>query len=140
VLTLAGQQGDIVSFNFNNASGKIGAAGILSGTAAGTADKVGWVRDAAASAGRALSDIELEIGAYFTFVTNAAQQTAEGFGKMFGLSTEDMLQHPHALFGTTAEIADELIRRRDLYGISYITINDTAMEAFAPVVEQLAGT
>jgi probable F420-dependent oxidoreductase len=140
VLTLAGQQGDIVSFNFNNASGTIGAAGILSGTATGTADKVGWVRDAAASSGRALSDIELEIGAYFTFVTNAAQQTAEGFGKMFGLSTEEMLQHPHALFGTTAEIADELIRRRDLYGISYITINDTAIEAFAPVVEQLAGT
>ncbi|CAB4861692.1 unannotated protein [freshwater metagenome] len=140
VLSLAGAQADIVSLNFNNASGKIGAAGVNSGTAEGTATKVGWVRNAAALAGRVPAEIELEIGAYFTFVTDAARKNAEGFGKMFGLSADDMLVHPHALFGTPAQIADELIRRRELYGISYITINDSAMDAFAPVVEQLTGT
>ena len=140
VLGLAGQQADIVSLNFDNSSGKIGAAGVNSGTADGTAAKVAWVRDAAAAAGRGIDDIELEIGAYFTFVTPAARQTAEGFGKMFGLSADEMLAHPHSLFGTASEIAEELIRRREVYGISYITVNDVAMEAFAPVVEQLAGT
>ena len=140
VLSLAAEQADIVSFNFNNASGTIGAAGVNSGTADGTATKVAWVRDAAAAAGRDVADIELEIGAYFTFVTDAAHQTAEGFGKMFGLSADEMLKHPHALFGTADTIADELRRRRDVYGISYISINDSAMYAFAPVVERLSGT
>ena len=140
VLSLAAEQADIVSLNFNNASGKIGAEGVNSGTADGTATKVGWVRDAAAAVGRDIADIELEIGAYFTFVTDAARQTAESFGKMFGLSADEMLQHPHALFGTPDAIADELRRRREVYGISYITINDSAMDAFAPVVELLSGT
>ena len=145
VLSLAAEQADIVSFNFNNASGTIGAASVNSGTADSTATKVGWVRDAAAAIGRDIADIELEIGAYFTFVTDqgvtdAARQTAEGLGKMFGLSADEMLQHPHALFGTPDAIADELRRRRDVYGISYITISDSAMDAFAPVVERLSGT
>ena len=140
VLSLAATQANIVSLNFNNASGKIGSAGVNSGTSAGTAAKVAWVRDAAEAAGRTALDYEIEIGAYFTFVTPAARQTAEGFGKLFGLDADQMLQHPHSLFGTTDEIVEELQRRREQYGISYITINDTVMQAFAPVVERLAGT
>jgi hypothetical protein len=43
------------------------------------------------------------------------------------------------LNGTPAEIADVLLRRRDQFGVSYITVNGFAMEAFAPVIEVLAG-
>lgn len=42
--------------------------------------------------------------------------------------------------GTTQEMADELRRRRDELGLSYVCINDTFAEALAPVVESLAGT
>ncbi len=51
-----------------------------------------------------------------------------------------MARHPHALFGSVDEICEELQRRREIYGISYITVGDGAMEAFAPVVQRLAGT
>jgi len=44
------------------------------------------------------------------------------------------------LRGTPAEMADELRRRRDEYGVSYISVNGSYLEQFAPVVELLAGT
>ena len=42
--------------------------------------------------------------------------------------------------GTPDEICEELQRRRDAFGISYITVPDNAFEAFAPVVAKLTGT
>ena len=59
---------------------------------------------------------------------------------MFGLSEEDMLAHPHALFGSVDGVCEELERRREAYGISYITVPMDAADAFAPVVARLAGT
>jgi probable F420-dependent oxidoreductase len=136
ILSLAGREANIVSFNFNNRSGVIGADGVQSSTAELTAQKVEWVREAA---GDRFSDIELEIAAYFTLVTDDVETVSEGMGKVFGLSGEEMRAHPHALFGTVDAICEELVRRRELYGISYVTVNDIQMEQFAPVVARLAG-
>lgn len=41
------------------------------------------------------------------------------------------------LSGTPREMADEIQRRRDRLGYSYVTLNGLHMEAFAPVVELL---
>ncbi len=136
VLQLAGREADIVSFNFNNRAGVIGPDGIGSSTAEATQQKVQWVRE---GAGDRFADVELEIGAYFTIVTDDARGTAEGFGKMFGLSADETLAYPHALIGSIDAICDELERRRELYGISYVTVGDQNAVAFAPVVERLAG-
>jgi probable F420-dependent oxidoreductase len=43
------------------------------------------------------------------------------------------------LRGSTEEMADELRRRRDVIGISYISVNAMFVEQLAPVVELLAG-
>jgi alkanesulfonate monooxygenase SsuD/methylene tetrahydromethanopterin reductase-like flavin-dependent oxidoreductase (luciferase family) len=43
------------------------------------------------------------------------------------------------LRGTTQEMADELRRRRDVFGTSYVTINHAFFEEAAPVVQLLAG-
>lgn len=43
------------------------------------------------------------------------------------------------LRGTTQEMADELQRRRDLLGVSAISVNGAFLEQFAPVVEMLDG-
>ena len=136
ILSLAAREADIVSFNFNNRSGVIGADGVLSSTAELTATKVEWVRSAA---GERFGDLELEIGAYFTFVTDQAEAMSDGMGSAFGLSGEDMRSHPHALIGSVDAICEELVRRRELYGISYVTVNDIQMRDFAPVVARLAG-
>jgi hypothetical protein len=58
-------------------------------------------------------------------------------GSAFGLSEEEMMHHPHALIGTVDTICEELERRRETLGMSYITVGDNVMEAFAPVVARL---
>jgi probable F420-dependent oxidoreductase len=135
VLQLAARQADIVSFNFNNRSGVMGADGIQTSTAEETEKKVAWVREAA---GDRFGHLELEIGAYLTFVVDDGKPIAEGIGAGLGLSAEQMFAHPHALIGSVDTICEELVRRREIYGISYITVTDEVAEAFAPVVARLA--
>jgi len=136
VLKLAGREADIVSLNFNNRSGVLGADGVQSSSETLTLKKIAWVRDAAAER---FAAIELEIGAYFTFVMDDPKPVVKNFAKLFSCSDSDMLAHPHALFGSVDAVCEELERRRELFGISYITVPDTALEPFAPVVERLTG-
>jgi probable F420-dependent oxidoreductase len=136
VLRLAGREADVVSLNFNNRAGVIGPDGVRSSTAAETARKIGWVRE---GAGARFDALEIEIGAYFTFVTDTAKPVAEGLAGAFGLSPEEMQQHPHALIGSVDAVCEELERRREAYGISYVTVGADAAEAFAPVVARLHG-
>ncbi len=136
VLGIAGRLADIVSVNFNNSAGKIGAAGVGSGTAEGTADKIGWIRD---GAGDRFDEVEIEIAAYFTTVTDQTAKTTEMMAGAFGMEPEAMAAHPHTLIGSVDEIIETLQQRREEYGISYITIGDTVIEDFAPVVAALAG-
>jgi probable F420-dependent oxidoreductase len=139
VLGIAGREANIISFNFDNSSGMIGPKGVQSSTAEMTAQKVQWVKDGAASIGRSMDDIELEIGAYFTMVVPDVEQGAGALAKMFGLTAEDMKVHPHALIGDVDRICDTLVARREEYGISYITVGESNIDAFAPVVARLSG-
>jgi probable F420-dependent oxidoreductase len=43
------------------------------------------------------------------------------------------------LLGTAEQIADQLLRRREKYGISYIAVNAMFAERFAPVIDRLRG-
>ena len=80
------------------------------------------------------------IGAYFTAVTDDPGPLLQRYGAAFGLSAEELVRHPHVLIGDAAALVDELERRRAAYGIAYVTVPDTAMEAFAPIVAKLAGS
>jgi len=136
VLTLAGAKADIVSFNFDNSSGKIGALGVQSATADRMATKLGWIRE---GAGARFDQLELEVGAYFTVVTDDAAAAAGGLAQAFGIEPAAVLEHPHALVGSVDAICDELERRRELFGISYVTVGAAAARSFAPVVARLTG-
>ncbi|MEQ8483022.1 MAG: TIGR03621 family F420-dependent LLM class oxidoreductase [Pseudomonadales bacterium] len=136
VLRLAGREADIVSLNFNNRAGVIGPDGIRTSSEEETQKKIGWVRE---GAGDRFDELEIEIGAYFTFVMDDPSPVLAGFASNFGYSEEEMRRHPHALFGSVETICEELERRRALHGISYVTVGEDAMEPFAPVVARLAG-
>lgn len=136
VLTIAGREADIVSLNFDNSSGKLGAEGIGSSTAELTEQKIRWVRE---GAGDRFSDIELEIAAYFTIVTPDGAGTRSKMAPMFGMTPEVLAEHPHALIGSVDEICDRIVERRERYGISYVSFGASAIDAVAPVIERLAG-
>lgn len=137
ILTLAGQEADIVSVNFDLRSGSIGPHLGPTATAAATAQKVRWVEEAA---GDRFAAVELSYTAYLTMVTDDRHAVAAGLGSGFGLDAEQVLAMPNFAIGTTAQIADELERRRDELGLSYVVVGGECHEAMAPVVARLAGT
>jgi probable F420-dependent oxidoreductase len=140
ILTFAGQEADVVSLNFNNRAVILGPDGMTSGLADATAKKIEWVR---AGAGERFEQLELEIGAYNTVITDHQAPTANAIADALGMSAEDILTHPHCLIGSVDFICEELIRRREAYGISYIAVLDDGennmAEVFAPVVARLTG-
>ena len=142
MLTVAGREADIISLNFNNSSGKIGPAGVGSSTAELTAEKIEWIRAGAADRtdGRGFDDLEIEIGAYFTVVTDQRDATLGQMAPMFALEPEQLADHPHALIGSVDSICEQIVERRETYGISYITFGASAAESTAPIVERLAGS
>jgi probable F420-dependent oxidoreductase len=136
VLTLAGREADIVSLNFNNASGVIGRAGAKTSTAEATTEKLGWVRD---GAGARFDEIEIELSPYYTAVTDDRPGAAEAFATIFGLTPDEILASPHTLIGPVESICDQLEATRADYGVSYITVPGEAAGAFAPVVDRMTG-
>jgi len=136
ILTLAGREADIVSVNFDLRSGSIGTHLGETATAEITAERLRWVGEAA---GDRFDDIELSHTAYLSMVTADREAVAGGLGAGFGLDARQVLDMPNFLIGTVGEIADELERRRDELGFSYIVVGGECFEAMAPVVERLAG-
>ena len=110
--------------------------GIGSSTAEKTKEKIGWIKD---GAGSRFDQLELELPAYFTTITNEATSVRESMAANFGLSVEELNEYPHALIGSTEEICETLEQRREEYGFSYISVNERHLEEFAPVVAKLSG-
>ena len=55
------------------------------------------------------------------------------------LSADEILQSPYVLIGTVGQIVEDLLARRELWGISYYVVQAPYLDAFAPVVSRLAG-
>ena len=58
--------------------------------------------------------------------------------KLRTLTYEDALRG-NVLVGTEQELVDRLQERREAFGVSYVTIPDTELDRFAPIVARLAG-
>ena len=52
---------------------------------------------------------------------------------------EQVLGVPSVLIGTVEQLCEEVLARRERYGISSVTIFEKHREAFAPVVARRAG-
>lgn len=136
VLGIAGELADIVSVNFNNSGGVVGAGSITSSTEEETHKKIGWIKD---GAGARFDSIELETATYFVSIEGRSEITPEQVMARTGMDLATLKRFPHAAVGSVDEICEELIRRREEYGFSYITVGDAHLDAFLPIVEKLAG-
>ena len=135
MLSLAAREADIVSI-VPIARANVSWQDMSDGTAEATMRKVGWIREAA---GERFDALELQTSVFALIVTDYRQQVAERMGANFHLTAEQVLDLTHTLVGTVDQLCEVLLLRRERYGISYITILDKDMEAFAPVVARLAG-
>jgi probable F420-dependent oxidoreductase len=55
------------------------------------------------------------------------------------LTVDEALATPYLLIGTPDEIAAQLLRSRERWGFSYVTVHEPYMRAFVPVIERLRG-
>jgi probable F420-dependent oxidoreductase len=137
VLSIAGREADIVGINPSIPSGQVDAEAARSGAADRTDQKVAWVREAA---GDRFDDLELNLLVFACVVTDDRAGTIDAMAPLFGLEPADVQDHPHTMVGTVEQMCEDLQRRRERWGTSYITIQGDAMETAAPVVAALAGT
>jgi hypothetical protein len=137
VLSIAGREADIVGINPSIPSGHVDAEAARDGAADQTDRKVAWVKEAA---GDRFDDLELNLLVFAVVVTDDKKGTIEAMAPMFGLDPADVQDHPHTTVGTIDEICEDLERRRERWGTSYITVQGDAMETAALIVAKLAGT
>ena len=137
MLRIAGGEADIVSVNFDLASGAIDAAMAVTGLAEATKEKIGWIRE---GAGDRFDDIELSVTVFMSAIVEDRYKFAGMIAQGFGLTAEQGLSIPHFCVGTEEQIIEDLQQRREEYGFSYVVIGGGAEETMAPIVAKLAGT
>lgn len=136
VLSIAAREADIVGFNASLRAGYVGPEVAATAAPDKFDERVQWVRDAA---GDRFDQLELQCHTSFAMVVPNRQEVFEGMSGVFGITPELAADVPIALVGTVDEICEALIRRRERWGFSYWIVGGDAMEAFAPVVERMAG-
>lgn len=137
MLEFAAREGDVVAINVNLAAGVIDERAFPDGTASATDRKLGWIR---AAAGGRFDDLVLQVRVHLGVVTEQRDSTIDELAPAFGLRAEEARETPHALIGSVDQLCDDLVERRDRWGISQIGLSGALIDDFAPVVARLAGT
>jgi len=133
VLSFAARQADIVSIN-NVAFDARNEDGLTPQDEAER--RLSWVVDAA---GDRFPQLDVESSPFFTEVTDDPAAATARIAGMVGAPAEGVADHPNVLVGSVDELVDRLEERRARYGVNYVTVQQTAVDAFAPTVARLAG-
>lgn len=137
VLSVAAREADIVSINPNLREGLGGAETAPDTVPARTTRKVEWVRQAA---GPRFAQLELSVLVGFCMFTDDPLPIAEAMAPAFGgITAEEALHVPLCLIGSVDAMVEELQRRREEWGFSYVAI-EGPWEEFGAVISRLAGT
>jgi probable F420-dependent oxidoreductase len=137
LLRLAAAKADVIAINVNLAAGVIDERAFPDGVPDATDRKLGWIREAA---GARFEQLELQSRIHLAMVTDDRDGVLAQLSPAFGLTPQEAAETPHALIGTVEQICDQLVERRERWGISYVTLSADQLDAFAPVVARLAGT
>jgi probable F420-dependent oxidoreductase len=137
VLSIAGREADIVGINLSVRSGAVDAAAGRSAIASETDRKLAWVR---AAAGPRYDEIELNMLVFAALITSDRDAAVHRVAPRFGVEPADFDDYPHALLGSKEEVSEQIQRARERWDISYWVLQANAVDAFAPVVAELAGT
>jgi probable F420-dependent oxidoreductase len=134
ILSWAAREANIISLFVPTRNSE---AQIAEGSSAAVARRIEWISEAAA--GR-IDEVELNLLITHLLITENRQAGAEELAKHTGMTSEQVLDNVHMLVGTVDQIVEDLQRRREQFGISYITAGERYADDFAPIVARLAGT
>jgi probable F420-dependent oxidoreductase len=134
LLALAAREADIVSI-MPRSRPDGGGLDDADGGAGAFERKVAWIREAA---GDRFSRLELHTLVQAVIISNDKRQAVASLSKEYGMSIEEVLETPLVLAGTLEEIADTLQRRRERFGLSYITVFERDFESLAMVIDHIS--
>jgi probable F420-dependent oxidoreductase len=99
--------------------------------------KLKWVR---AGAGDRFAALELQMAVFTLLISDNPQEAVRHEAARRGVAAAEVSGSVMSLIGTVEGVCDELRRRRASWGVSYVTVDATMCDVFAPVVARLAGT
>jgi probable F420-dependent oxidoreductase len=105
-------------------------------TDAAVAERVRWIRAAAAERWSAL---ELQVLVYLVALDRPRDEVAADAHARLGIGDDEVSSSPHVLAGSLDEIVERLLERRERFGLSYVTTNWPNRDAMAKVVARLKG-
>jgi probable F420-dependent oxidoreductase len=133
LLTLAAREADIVGLSGITFRRGGTAPDITGWKEAGVDERVRLVKEVS---GDRFARLELQV-----LVTDERRRAAEELraSHRSQLSPDEILQSPYVLIGSVDQMTEDLQTRREHWGMSYFTIFEPYVSAFAPVVARLAG-
>jgi probable F420-dependent oxidoreductase len=134
MLSLAAREANIISLFVPSPGSQ---PQIAEGSSAAVAQRIEWVREAAADR---FDELEFNILILRLLITDDRKAGVEELAKDTGMTSEQVLDNVHILVGTVDQIVEDLQMRRAQFGISYIAVDERYMDDFAPVIARLAGT
>jgi probable F420-dependent oxidoreductase len=135
MLELAAREADIVGLEDHQFAERV--SGSASIHVADSGEQVAIVRKAA---GSRFADLELNVFAARTEVTDDRASAITRLSEQLQLTPGQVEASTSFLVGSVDAIVDQLQKRRERLGISYVVVFDRVMDAFAPVVARLSGT
>ena len=145
MLALAAATADIVSISRNMQGGPAASwrrSGVgPDGGPARLDERLAWIRQAA---GARFPELELHAIVGKVVLAGEREAGAAAIGEPLGLSVDEVLASPHFLVGTVEEAVEDLLRRRERWGISYWTlsvpdVSELALvRQFGRVIDRLA--
>ncbi len=136
VLTVAGQEADIVGLNSRLTEGYVGPASIASLAPEHYDRRWQWVRDAA---GDRIGEIEVQCLTFMVRVVPDAARVLQETAQVFDMAPEVAAQVPIALIGSVEQIVETLEDRRKRWGMTYWVVHEADIDDFAPVVTAAVG-
>jgi probable F420-dependent oxidoreductase len=92
-----------------------------------------------AVAGKRYGQLEIESSPYFTAVTDDPEGALAQAAASTGIAADVLRTHPNVMIGSLETIVENLFSRRESLGVNYVTVQQSQIESFAPVVDQLRG-
>ena len=134
VLSLAGREADIVSISSVPFVAR-DADGLDPQAVAAASDRLRPRRGR-----RALSAVSTSrVRPYFTEITDDPEAALAGLAKSTGIAVDLLRDHPNVLVGSLESVVETLCSRRETLGVNYVTVQQSQIESFAPVVARLHG-
>jgi probable F420-dependent oxidoreductase len=139
LLALAAREADIVGFSgITFRSGGRSPPDLSGWRVSGVDERVRLVHETAGE--DRIARLEFNALLQRVVLTDHRRRAAEELASRWTqLTADEILQSPYVLIGTVEQMVEEVLARRQRWGISYYTVQGPYLDAFAPVVARLAG-